>query len=331
MGRVLTFADPAVVRMAREQFVSVAGDDWYQRRRQDDEGEFFRKVSNQGPRRSEDGSTRQGIYILTADGKLLAYRNHEDPEVMRGVIAEGLAKWQRLPASQRRPGALRVEEPRKVDNTYHRASPKGGLVITTYTRILDRTTKGEFCHGSCKFTGGEKSARDHLWLTESEWRSLIPENSKVGDTMLVPDRLVYRIARFHLVDNTRGEPDTWSCKELRQGGMKLTVEGVSSKEMTLRLDGRLVLATHADTGRAERGFDVRLLGRIHYDTDKKVIDRFDAVAVGEHWGEGQYTGGARPGRTPLGIAFELARGASAADQVPPQGARWLQGYIEAEK
>ena len=29
---------------------------------------------------------------------------------------------------------------------------------------------------------------------------------------------------------------------------------------------------------------------------------------GDHWGEGAWTGGARPGRTPFGVAFELSAG-----------------------
>src|SRR6478672_1245892 len=61
--------------MATEDFVPVTADDWYQRRRQDAEGEFFRKVADQGPRKGEGGSTRQGIYCLTAAGQLLNYKN----------------------------------------------------------------------------------------------------------------------------------------------------------------------------------------------------------------------------------------------------------------
>ena len=38
------FADPEIIRMANDDYVPVTGDDWYQRRRQDQEGEFFRKV-----------------------------------------------------------------------------------------------------------------------------------------------------------------------------------------------------------------------------------------------------------------------------------------------
>ena len=61
------------------------------------------------------------------------------------------------------------------------------------------------------------------------------------------------------------------------------------------------------------------------------IDRFDLVAFGDHWGSGPYTGGARPGRAPLGVAFELSRGEAPADRVPPQAAREWNAYVRAEK
>src|SRR5438045_9176986 len=113
--------------MAQEDFVPVAADDWYQRRRQDAEGEFFRKVADQGPRKGEGGGTRQGIYVCTASGRLLAYRNHQDPDVMRGVLKQALKEWKALPAAERAPGAVAVAAMDKPDPAYHRAAPRGGL------------------------------------------------------------------------------------------------------------------------------------------------------------------------------------------------------------
>src|SRR5438552_14377686 len=124
--------------MASADYVAVTGDDWYQRRRDDAEGQFFRKVADQGPRKSHDGSTRQGIYCFTADGELLAYKNAgQDANVMREVFKQGLAKWDRLPAERRRPGAVKVGEPGRADARYSRTPPPGGLILTAYTRILD--------------------------------------------------------------------------------------------------------------------------------------------------------------------------------------------------
>src|SRR5438105_1720202 len=124
--------------MATEDYVPVTGDDWYQRRRKDAEGTFFRSVADQGPRKGEGGSTRQGIYCLTAGGKLLAYKNAgQDPEVMRAVLRHALAEWNKLPAAERKAGALRVQEDVSADARYARTLPPGGVIVHVYARILD--------------------------------------------------------------------------------------------------------------------------------------------------------------------------------------------------
>jgi hypothetical protein len=331
VGRVSTFADSEVIRLAKEKFVPVAGDDWYQRRRQDAEGEFFRKVADQGPRKGAGASTRQGIYVFTAGGKLLGYRNSQDAEVMRGELVKALAEFKKLPAAERQPGAVKVEDLPKVDTAYSRVLPKGGLVFNVYARILDKDAKGEICHGTCQFEGGDRSSHDHLWLTEEDWKALIPSSAKVGDNVPVPPRVLMRLLRFHFVDNTRGEPNFWGRREVRAQAIQLSVTEVTPKALTLELTGTAVLATDADLDKAKRGYDVALRGTIHYDREKKEIDRFEGVALGLHWGAGTFTGSARPGRTPLGIAFDLARGDSPLDQVPPQAAREWKSYLQADR
>ena len=314
--------------MARDEYIPVTGDDWYQRRRDDAEGRFFRKVADQGPRKGQGGSTRQGIYIFTADGQLLAYRNAgQNPDVMRQVLRQGLDAWQKLPADRRRPGAVTVEDAGPPDRRYTRTPPPNGLIVKVYTRALDRDAEGRLCDADCKRGSGDESARDHLWLTEAEWRSLVPANPTAGVQFAVPAKIADRLLRFHLVDNTRGEPPHWRGHEVRARELTLTVESADANHVTLRLDGRALLATDADPAKADRGFDVCLLGYLRYDVRRRAFDRFDIVAVGEHWGHGPYTRGARPGRTPLGVAFELTTGDRPADRIPPQAARTPAEYF----
>jgi hypothetical protein len=329
VGRALTWADAKIIEMAQKSFVPVAADDWYQRRRQDDEGEFFRKVADQGPRKGAGGSTRQGIYVFSAGGTLVGYRNHQDPAVMRQFLVESLKNWEKLPARDRTAGAVEVAEVNKVDRQYDRALPKGAIIVNVTTRILDRTGAGDYCPGTCQFPGGDKPARDHLWLLPEDLQALLPAHAKDGDRFELPQRLSLRLARFHLVDNTRGEPPFWRRDQVRGGKLAATVDKIGNGTVTLKLEGVFELATAA--GKAERGYDVRLFGTARGNPAAKSIDRFELVALGEHWGSGPYTGGARPGRTPLGIAFELSRGDGPADRVPPQAAREWNAYVQAEK
>ena len=307
----------------------VAADDWYQRRRRDAEGEFFRKVANQGPRKGEGGDTRQGIYCLTASGKLLAYKNAgQSPEVMREVLREGLKKWNALPETERKPGAVQVPEHGTFDRAFHRVPPTNGLILNVYTRALDRVGEQDFSDAVCRVGAGDEAARDHLWLTEAEWKSLLPANPRVGEKFPMSPKITERIARFHLVDNTRGEPPMWRRSDLRQRDVQIEVESTDNSRVRLRINGTALLGTDAEPDKADRGFDSGLLGYIEYNPRGQGITRFDMVAVGDHWGSGAHTRRrTRPGRTPLGVAFELTDGKAPTDRIAPQAARDAAGYF----
>jgi len=328
---VSAFSDSEIIRMAQEDYVSVAGDDWYQRRRDDPEGHFFRSVADQGPKKGEGGATRQGVYCFTSTGKMLAYSNNSDPEKMRGTIRKGLAEWNRLPESERRPGALQVEDSPAADSRFARRPPPQGLILNVHARILDHDAKGDFCSGTCKTIGGDRSSRDHMWLTRADWQSLVPANPMKGATFHLPEPVADRLTRFHLVDNTRGEPPYWRREDVRYRKLNLIIEEVSDGKVRLQLEGPVQLATDAIVSRAGRGYDAHLLGYLQFDRQKEAFERIDLVAFGEHWGEGAFTKGARPGKTPLGILFELTNTGAPANQVPPQGAREIAEYLGKSK
>lgn len=336
--RESTFANPEIIRLINERFIPVAADDWYERRRDDAVGKFFVGVANQGPRRGEGGSTRQGIYCFTASGKLLAFRNHRDPGVMLDEFRRALDKFAKLPSDEREPGAVKVPplDDAKLDRQFTRKLPEGAIAVRVFARVLERDEHGNCT--ACTAREGESrrgllSSLDHLWITADEWRSLIPREAKAGDNVAIPPALAARIARFHLVDNTRGEPPMWRGEDVRKNALSLTVVEATPNALKLRLDGEVLLSTTPDLPKSdkiaknERGYDARLLGYIDADRRKPALTRFDVVALGDHWGEGTYTRGARPGKTPFGIAFQLADGKHAADVVPPQASRDWGGYL----
>ncbi|HSU69599.1 MAG TPA: hypothetical protein VLJ39_22130, partial [Tepidisphaeraceae bacterium] len=204
-GRALAFSDPEIVRLAKEQLVPVACDDWYQRRRNDAEGKFFRGVADQGPQKGLDGATRQGIYLLTADGRLLSFRNAgQNAQATLDALREGLRHWQQIPAEHRAPGAVRVPDPGRLDGGYTRKPPEGGLVVNVFTRALDEAEAGLKPTAVCKVGNGKEAARDHLWITRDEIALLAPAGLSPGQSFPMPASVATRILRFHLVDNTRG-------------------------------------------------------------------------------------------------------------------------------
>ncbi len=293
LDRASTFADPEIVKLLQTRFVPVAIDQAYQRRQQDTEGEFYRKIAGQGPRNDFRGTT-QGLYIATASGKLLSYTNNRGADRIKRLVQEALDA---PPAGE---VAAITEQTRDV--RYNPRPPEGGLVVRVQAKVL-----GGYEETTDRWRRIFQTAisRDNLWISKEEHQALVD-----GD---VPASLQKRVARFHLVDNTRGEPPMWREQEIRDLSMDI-------------VDGKLRGTVQLKTSDGRRGYQAKLLGNVKVE-NKKVV-ALDIVALGDFWGEGRYTGGAPEGKFPLAISFTLADGTHVADEIPPQGSRgWIQGYM----
>lgn len=311
IDRLLVFSNPEVQKLLKEKFIPVAANDWYQRRRQDAEGEFFRAMASQGPRKGQGGSTRQGHYVFTAGGKLLGYNNNRGPEKRLKMMHDALKKWSQLPASDK---TMQVPAFTNPDLKFHRALPEGGTILKVYSRALENN-QGELTAMTQQQTGS-MAAVDHLWIKKNEVTQLHKLIQDGGGAL--PKWFTYRLTRNHLVDSTRGEPPHWKLDEI--------------KILNLNIDkaGTITGNFHQQTKNNQRGFKGEGHGRIQFDTQGN-LKTFELLVIGQHWGEGQYTKGARPGKTPLGFVFQLSDGKKPQDTIPPQGMRWERGYWEAWK
>lgn len=334
--RLSVFSNPEMIRLISENFVPVAQNDWYARRREDAVGRYFIGVADQGPRRGEAGSTRQGIYAFSASGKLLAFNNNRALDRRFAMLKDALAEWQKLPAGEREAGAVKVPDlaPGDLDPRFSRVPPVGGIVVNTYTRVLDHVD-GTLAPCSANDEGsllGLLSARDHLWIREDEWKEMLSSAAAAeGKPVPLPEPVAYRICRYNLIDNTRGEPPLWQREEVRSQNLTIQQSGATRDGLSFKIAGTVVLATNADPAKAGSGYEAEIQGTIVATQDRSRIVRFDLLAIGDHWGEGTFTGGAREGRKPLGVVFELATGKGIGDAVPPQGISWEQGYYKADR
>ncbi len=284
--------------MLQTRFVPVAIDQAYQRRQQDNEGEFYRKIAGQGPRNNFQ-STTQGLYVATAGGRLLLFNNNRDPAKVKRLLKETLAEFEKNAAANSRAVVIKRG---KVDSRYNVTPPVGGLVVRVQAKVL-----GGYEPTTDRWQTIFQNAlsRDNLWISAAEHQALLRG--------VVASSLQQRIARFHLVDNTRGEPPMWNEKEIRE--LKMRIEGN-------RILGQATLRT----ARGDRSYQADLFGII--ETKAGRIVRLDMVSRGEFQGEGPYTRNAPKGKFPLAISFSLADGTEAADRIPPQGSRgWLPGYL----
>jgi hypothetical protein len=294
LDRASTFADPRIVNLLQTQFVPVAIDQFYERQQKDAEGDFYRKIANQGPWKDAEGTT-QGLYIATADGKLLAFNNNRGPEPIKRLLEKSLRDFQPVAVSSIKPGA--------ADPRFARTPPPGGLVVRVTAKVLGGYEKTD---DEWQKIFQSALSRDNLWIRKDEHRALVR-----GELL---ESLKRRIAQFHLIDNTRGEPQMWENSDIRK--------------LDMRLDGgKLTGKVQLESRAGDHGYHAELLGFV--ETDKGCVTRLDMVAKGTYWGDGPYTRGAPKGKFPLAVAFSLAGGDQEADRVPPQGAKgWLPEYIQ---
>lgn len=296
LDRASTFSDPGVVSLLQNHFIPVAIDQAYQRRQQDAEGQFYQKIANQGPRKVGDGGpTTQGLYTATPDGSFLGYNNNRK--------INDLLEQLRNAQKQYRPGEVAAIESGEPDSRYVYGPPEGGLVVRVHSKILDGYEKPK---SERQRMFQEGVGRDNFWIRADEHQALAQGK--------ILESLAARMARFHLVDNTRGEPPMWEPHEVRSHNLFLDGNTLRGK-------------VHLRTDSGDREFRAELLGFVEAEGGK--VKRFDVVAKGLFRGEGKYTRGAPQGNFPIAMAFSLADGSDMADPIPPQGSRgWLDGYIE---
>lgn len=299
LDRASTFSDPTIVELLKTKFVPVAIDQAYQRRQEDAEGEFYRKIALQGPRHDFEGSTTQGFYAATSSGRFLFYSNYRGPGGEEGLIGE----LNTALATAKEAHEVAPIADGELDRRYNPRPPEGGLVLRAHAKVLhgydppvDRFQK----------IFQEGLGRDNFWITAAEHDALVR-----GE---LPESLKLRMVRFHFVDNTRGEPPMWERSEVR------------ALSMTLK-DGVLRGAVSLSTADGKRSYDAEMLGYI--ETGGSKVTRMDVVVRGLFEGRGEYTKDPPPGKFPLAISFTIADGSDTADAIPPQGSRgWVEGYFE---
>jgi hypothetical protein len=308
LDRASSFAREDVIAMLRDDFVPVALDVWYEERRQDEVGGFYRRIVAARPG-MEPGRTTQGFYIVRPDGSPVRGWNNRDPDKLLRFLREA-----RNATGRAEPGGAAEagpkDPPAPLDRRFARRPPEGGAVVEVFARITAADWP-DAARGWIDEALRGATARDHLWLTADEIRTLAAAE--------LPPTLARRIARFHLVDNTRGEPPMWRSEELRDCDLELRRDA----------DGLLVLGGRVRLASSDGERSCAALVRAEIEVEGEALTRFDLVARCAYRGEGTYTRGAPPGTFTLVVAARLAAGGEAAGAVPPQGARDLGDYLRA--
>jgi len=280
--------------------VCTADEVWRLQRGSEADCVFFQRAVNGGKRITDPG-TRQGTWILAPDGTLLGRTSSRKPEEVRAVLEAALARWEELPAAARRlPEGVELDPAHRWEDSY----PEGGLVLVGTVRDLSAEGLAAPPPGAWN--------RDFAWFSRAEvealTRGLVPGESRAWPL------LAERLARFHLVDNARGQTLPYAPAELRRARLTATVTARVGEQLVLRLEGetealcegpwRLGDNLWTPAGEHPRGIEARLLGRAVLDGATGRFSAFELVAVARRFGHTQNNGRGRE-PAPSRLAFHL--------------------------
>jgi hypothetical protein len=259
-----------------DHFIPVALDTYF--RGAGDEVEFCSKIKAGG----------NHMAVASASGKVLG---HGDALRMREKeLSKALEEFRALPEEDRKP-AIEVPENVAPPKRQLPAPPANGLILKGYCTYLKADEKGridrsqEWYYRENPDRWPAETQNDMLWLTESEWTSLVPADPKKGDRADAAAPIQKRLFCTLCIDYMEGSVNALLPRETT---LTLTVEAVTPEALTLRLDGFAKLGREFDEKlhkeKNSRGSDVRLLGTMTVDRSRNAITRFDIVGLGQAWG-----------------------------------------------
>lgn len=321
-AREAAFSDPEVKAVLEARFVPIAENCSYLQRQQDAEGDLFRLIAEQGHYggRFHPTDTRQGMYVCTPDGTLLASCNVHGADRLLPVLHAALEKWETHPSAAV-PAPLGEDG---ADARFSRRPPEDGLILRVWARDLPR---GDL---SADQGGGQWRERafnlDHAWFRSEEAAALVPT---AGTAAVWPEALVRRLVRYHFIDNVRGETPMWRPDEVETAAVRTRITATQGDLVELAFDGEAAMSRHGawvedfsrERRESEHRIEVRIEGNAQWAADQGRFVRFDLAAAGTRWGATQYNSRhGDPGPAPIGFVVELAAARPmVGDATPPQG------------
>jgi len=257
-------------------FVPVALDTYF--RGAGDEMEFCQKIKAGG----------NHMVVATAGGTVLGGK--DALRMREKELAKILEDFKALPEEERKP---KIEVPADVAPPKRKLPlpPENGLILKGYCTYLRPDGSGRIARSKEWYYRDNpdrwpaETQYDMPWLTETEWKSLIPADPKKGDRADVALPIQKRFFCTICIDYMEGSVNALLARET---SLILTVENVTPEKISMRLDGTAKLGKELEEkARKEkntRGSDVRVLGYVTVDRARSAITRFDIVGLGLAWG-----------------------------------------------
>jgi len=319
-GRRSVWSDPRLAVAARD-FVAATDEVWRLQRYDDRECRFFRTCVAGRP--EPVSGSWQGIYIIAPSGEVLARRNSLSADRVLELIALGLERWRALPEEKRQAADPERYLPRF---RWEDSRPQGGLILET----LQRELEGE--EGSFTVRRGPFN-RDHVWYAKDEARAWLPAQPHEGQRFGVPDRLARRLARFHLIDNVRGQEGPFAPEDIRSVEIEGVIDHLDDEKIRVRFSGKTDLRSDGVWRMGDnewkyfpnrpRGMRTEMVGVARWNVAEGAFDSFQIVAIGEAWGSSGLNGRRAAEESPQAVAHLITL-------APEKESGWLPpAFIDA--
>jgi len=307
IARQSVWSNDEVVKLLAD-FVPCADEVWRLYNRPDPDCVHFRKFCDEGGMLNGEGmdntTTRQGTYCCTPSGKFLGSINHRDPARIAQMLRESLKKWKELKKEDR----LLDTDPKETLKQINRGEnqyPADGMVLKVNSRDMEREglRDSDWRTHAWNF--------DFAWFRKDEVASMLPDKFEKKTEWTLPDALVRRLCRLHLVDNVRGQTQGFNNDAVKAASIQCKVDKIKKGVVYFEMEGEVEL----DDGR--RGLKAKILGEGEYVVKDQKFGKFELVVVGERWGRTQFN--AREddtGRAPIGYCLQIA-GDKPVDKVAP--------------
>ena len=274
------------------------------------------------------GAGGNHLVAVTAGGDALGDgKNHRGHVLLtEKTLAPILEEFRKLPDNIRKPslpdGSKATPPKRPVPSP-----PANGLIIRGYCTYMEKTPAGprkakRFYYEENPNAWAAETQSDMLWLTEAEWRSLIPASLTKGQKLEVSGEIQRRLFSTIGIDYMEGSVN---ALPVSSSNLTISVEDTKGDTVTLSLAGSATTgkATSPDTNTKDRtrGSQINVIGRLLYDKEKNLITAFDLAGIGNAWGNKMnYTNRAirlKADNWRYGIAAELVTTRTPYDLVPP--------------
>jgi len=158
-------------------------------------------------------------------------------------------------------------------------------------------------HAPCEV----KWNQDYVWYSKEEARQWLGNEPQPGDVHHLPDELVARLARFHFVDNVKGQTSRFSRRGVEGSHIATDVVKRTGASVQLKISGLTTGLAGEGWWQSSNGVVTRVLGSATFDLDQCAFVEFEMVALGRRWGHTRHNGRNRDAESgPLGYVFRLA-------------------------